>query len=130
MRRRLADAEKQECKMNRFPAILLFAILPATCPQAGSLGRLFFTPEQRAQLDREYAQRATAENKHATVLMLNGIVQRSDGARTVWINGMAQDAGGKSKQVPDSHIIVTPEQPQPIEIKVGQRLLLEQAAER
>lgn len=113
--------------MKQFSAALLFAILPMSGTQADGLGRLFLTPGQRAQLEREHALQASAEDNHTRVLMLNGIVQKSSGTRTIWINGVAQNADSNSRQAPDTHAITAPGKLQSVEIKVGQRLLLEQA---
>ena len=73
-------------------AFLLCCSLPAW-PQSESLGRLFFTPQQRAALDR---QRQTNPNFLANTteeensLTINGEVRRSNGRNTRWINGEAQ----------------------------------------
>jgi hypothetical protein len=58
------------------------------------LGRLFFTPEQRAALDagkKIVAPKSTAQAPTPThrPLTLGGVVVRSDGERTVWANGKA-----------------------------------------
>jgi hypothetical protein len=47
-----------------------------------TLGRLFFTPVQRAQRETRLAS-------PPVVSQVNGIVQRDGGVRTVWINGVA-----------------------------------------
>jgi hypothetical protein len=122
----MADNEKAGLEMRSAAIVLLALLMP--CAQADGLGRLFYTSEQRAQLDREYTRQAPAEERHASVLTLNGIVQRSDGARTVWINGMAQDADDSGELEPAVHAISIPGKSQPIEIKVGQHLLPDQAA--
>ncbi|HUV99580.1 MAG TPA: hypothetical protein VMV88_05420, partial [Gallionella sp.] len=77
--------------------IFLLAIGPvaiglttSTLAGAAELGRIFFTPEQRAQLDYSYAQGADSDNNNSRVLILNGIVQQHGGKRTVWINGVPQ----------------------------------------
>lgn len=88
--------------MKRLAAFLL-TIFFATATHADTLGRLFFTSAQRAQLEREQAQVITADDKPISTPSLDGIVQRSDGARTVWINGIAQKADGHSAQAPDVH---------------------------
>jgi len=68
--------------------------LPAT--GADNLGRLFFTPAQRAQLDVARSQRSRAtlasENPEAAaepapqIINYGGFVRRSDGKTTVWVN--------------------------------------------
>jgi hypothetical protein len=55
------------------------------------VGRLFFTPEQRAALDAR--RKARVPDKPAAVVVaspttkLDGYVKRSGGTSTVWING-------------------------------------------
>jgi hypothetical protein len=67
---------------------LLLAALPA---RAGELGRLFFTPERRAALER---QRSLDIREIPAVegdtLSVQGLVQRSGGRSTAWINGRPQ----------------------------------------
>ena len=72
--------------------LLLAALaLPLAPVQAQELGRLFFTPEQRAALDAR--RRARAPDKPAAAATaspttrLDGYVQRSSGPSTVWVNG-------------------------------------------
>lgn len=70
---------------------ILFVCACSFAVKAEPLGRLFYTPEQRAQLDN--ARRTTpmntgveAETVIAPNVTLRGIVTRSDGKRTVWMN--------------------------------------------
>jgi hypothetical protein len=73
-------------------ALLAVACLLAV-PTAGAqeLGRLFFTPEQRAALDARRRARVPDKPAAQTVVSpttrLDGYVQRSDGPSTVWVNG-------------------------------------------
>ncbi|HWR78358.1 MAG TPA: hypothetical protein VN283_14240 [Thiobacillus sp.] len=58
-------------------------------------GRLFYTPEQRAQLeaarDRNVTQvRQSAPDVAPPPLRFDGMVIRSDGTRTRWVNGQPQ----------------------------------------
>jgi hypothetical protein len=81
--------------MNR--AILLLAgVLALTPASAQDIGRLFFTPEQRAALDAR--RKARVPDKPAAVPLvispttrLDGYVRRSDGRSTVWVNGASAD---------------------------------------
>jgi len=91
---------------------------------AEELGRLFYTPEQRAQLDYSYAQGADSTNNNSSTLMLNGIVQKHGGKRTVWINGVPQQAGSSDGQTPESQSVQVPGKAGTVKLKVGQRVLL------
>lgn len=77
--------------------LLLAAGLLLSCSvQAQELGRLFFTPEQRAALDAR--RRARVPDKPAAVPIVaspttrvDGYVRRSQGPSTVWVNGATVD---------------------------------------
>lgn len=73
-------------------ACLQVATASAALAQSEPLGRLFFTPEQRAELDRQRRapppQPPTATQAAAS---FDGMVQRSSGKNTVWINGVPVD---------------------------------------
>lgn len=116
--------------MRHIALVLLLAMATATSTQASGLGRLFFTPEQRAQLEHERARNATAEDgSSSSVLTVNGIVQKKGGARTVWINGVAQSAGNSDERSPEALPVSVPGQSQPVKVKVGQKLILDQPAQ-
>lgn len=105
-------------------ALAAIGLATSTYIGAAELGRLFFTPEQRAQLDYSYAQSAgTGGNAHA--LTLNGIVQQHGGNRTVWINGVPQQAGNSDDKTPESQTVRLPGKPSTVKLKVGQRVLLD-----
>lgn len=75
------------------PGLLLLALLAPSLHAAEPLGRLFFTPAQRntldagKQLDRPKAAGPTVRGPRS--LTVNGVVTRSDGESTVWVNGGA-----------------------------------------
>ena len=74
----------------RLALITLVVALTPPPVQAQELGRLFFTPEQRAALDARRKARAPdkpAAAVAAPVTRLDGYVKRSGGPPTVWING-------------------------------------------
>jgi hypothetical protein len=88
--------------MTRLIPIGLACLLGCTAgytAAAESMGRLFFEPSQRAQLDLARAQRdrrspvvvpdteQPAPSQGPGVVTYNGVVRRSDGKSTVWING-------------------------------------------
>ncbi len=81
--------------------ILCIALAAAIAPAAAAdapLGRLFFTSAQRSSLDTARSQRSRAtlsaeKNEEAApvpeVITYGGMVRRSDGKTTVWINNRA-----------------------------------------
>ncbi len=77
------------------PLLALLLLAAFTPIPAGSeeLGRLFFTPERREMLDRQrqFNIQERKEIPEDPTLTINGVVTRSSGKRTVWINGVAQD---------------------------------------
>jgi len=76
--------------MNRF-LLLLACTLAAPALQAQELGRLFFTPDQRAALDARRKARVPDRPNAPTVVSpttrLDGYVKRNEGPSTVWVNG-------------------------------------------
>lgn len=81
--------------------LLMLALISAAqlLHAAEPMGRIFFTPEQRAQLDAARAQKAVAsqvrDDPLPETITYNGIVRRSDGKATVWIN---------NKPLPDNEL--------------------------
>jgi hypothetical protein len=70
--------------------LFLFLLLLGTSAQAEPLGRLFFTPAQRAALDQRRQlplQAEDASRSGPAVLAVNGQVRSSSGRHTTWING-------------------------------------------
>jgi len=127
----VVDTEKHEYQMRTASLALLLALSTAPSAQADSLGRLFFTPEQRAQLEHERTIKPTAEDEPSTsVLTVNGIVQKKGGTRTVWINSVPQSAGNSDEYSPEALPISVPGQSQPVKVKVGQKLILDQPAQQ
>ena len=84
-------------KAPLFTLIAVLLTLPARPGLAQELGRLFFTPEQRAELDaRRRARvpdRPTAAVVASPTTKLDGYVKRSTGPSTVWVNGEPLPAG-------------------------------------
>lgn len=57
-----------------------------------SPGRLFFTPEKRATLERQRQMNIhETQTLEGATVRLDGIIQRSSGKKTVWINGQPQN---------------------------------------
>jgi hypothetical protein len=85
--------------MMRVLALVTAALM--TVPCAGQeLGRLFFSPAERAALDAEREAGATrpVAAKTPVPLRIDGYVRRSGGGATLWVNG-APLAGGSLEDV-------------------------------
>ena len=78
-------------------ALTLPCLLVAPARGAEPLGRLFFTPEQRAALDARRRARVPDRPAAATVASpvtrIDGYVKRSRGPSTVWMNGESLSEG-------------------------------------
>lgn len=103
------------------------AIVPQTTATAPLLGRLFMSPERRQLLDRQRLLdiRDAAAGPETDKVELNGVVQRSSGRNSVWINQRMQDpdAGGVRLQPgqPGSARIEM-EQTPAVQLRVGESL--------
>jgi len=87
-----------------------------------NLGRLFFTPQQRQDLDRR--RQANIQESAVTVnssLTANGQVSRSGGKNTVWINGVPQENTRRPLD-PARVALPTGEGEPPVNVKIGQTL--------
>ncbi|MFA5826452.1 MAG: hypothetical protein WC825_10865 [Gallionellaceae bacterium] len=111
--------------MRPLPSLALLAafyLMPSA--RANELGRLFFTPSERSQLEQTLkVQQAENGGGEQSVITVNGVIQRSDGSRIVWVNGKAQKIASGSD--PDKTSIVVPGKNKPVGIKVGQRFVLD-----
>lgn len=126
--------------MTRSAALIVCALLqsPAGWSYAAEpLGRLFFTPAQRAQLDTARSQKSRAMLPSDTeaaplpeTITYSGMVRRNDGKSTVWLNNRAINDRQPTEGVPavgrvrpDGRIVLEPPQGGPrTELKVGQSL--------
>ena len=113
--------------------LILILLFTTTSVHAEGLGRLFFTPAQRNQLDHHiYRPRpvVTSADTPADMpdnqlsLTVNGIVQRNGGKRTAWINGTERAVGPGDESTPASVMVNIPDQNKMVRLKVGQRILL------
>lgn len=87
---------------------LLGLVLAATTGAgATELGRLFFTPEQRAQLEYRQPQ-VVAQPEQPAAPTVNGIVQKHGGACTIWLNGRLQTACNSGEYTVESTPVVAP----------------------
>ena len=110
---------------SRFFASFALTLLCLTAPAAVAaeeLGRLFFTPQQREDLDRRRATNRAEEEAPQIKegpLMLNGHVQRSSGRTTTWINGAPQYDNPPSRD--PARVTVVPNDGEPgVSLKVGE----------
>lgn len=74
-------------------ALVLAVALTPIASAEEALGRLFFTPERRQSLDHQ-RQLNIQDSKQASedpTLTINGVVTRSSGRRTSWVNGVSQN---------------------------------------
>jgi hypothetical protein len=80
---------------------LALALAPPLSSAAEPLGRLFYTPAQRAQLDAARGQKGRAAvgvepdqpSPLPEVVTYDGVVRRSDGKTTIWLNNRAINDG-------------------------------------
>ena len=86
------------------------------------LGRLFFSPQQRQELDRRRElniQEATVEVE--SLYTVNGQVSRSSGKTTTWINGASQNDAYKPRN--PALVPLKPVEEEPAtDVRVGQTL--------
>lgn len=122
-------------------ALFIGLTLCGAAPAAETLGKFFFTPAERAQLDLARTQNRAPQLKSAEpaevapapqVLTYSGIVRRSDGKSVLWLNnrpvdekealsglavkGRVRSDGGVTVQVPQTG--------RSIDLKVGQSVEL------
>lgn len=71
--------------------ILGLCLLTGAAHAAEQLGRLFLTPERRQQLERQREYNIQEQKTlEGSTVKLDGVVVRSSGRKTVWINGHQQ----------------------------------------
>ena len=100
--------------------LCLALLLGAGAAQAADeLGRLFFTPAQRAALDARREARVPDRPAAAVVVSpvtrIDGYVKRSQGPSTVWMNGESLSEGG-----PEAPRIESPQGEGRVSVTVGE----------
>lgn len=118
---------------------ICFALLPCQVMAAEqAIGRLFFTPEQRARMDvarqQERSIKIDTEQQDneppPANITLNGVITRSDGKTTVWINNREQSGQQIAPDIavpkhgrPAAQVsVITPDTKRAIQLRVGQSL--------
>jgi hypothetical protein len=113
-------------------------MLPLVSSAAEPLGRLFFTPQQRSTLDNARGQKikidveveTETETPNLEIISVNGMIKRSDGQSTVWINNQLLNekrapSGIKiiSRSADDARVTLQlPPSRRNVDLKVGQNL--------
>lgn len=112
--------------------LALIAVHPGSAA-AEQLGRLFFTPERRAVLERQrqtnVQEQAQTQALEGATMSLDGVITRSSGKATVWVNGRPQNedtAGtgvqaGVSAREPGRATLLTGEEA-PAALRVGESI--------
>ncbi|TNC96996.1 MAG: hypothetical protein FD121_968 [Gallionellaceae bacterium] len=103
---------------------LIAAIAWFGSANASELGRLFYTPQQRAQLEAQQLSGATIEGVKRNFIVVNGVIQKHGGNRIVWLNGEAQTPV-RANNNPASIDVAVPGKSKHVQVKVGQRLMLD-----
>ena len=115
-------------------SVMLMVIAWMLAPSAGcadeALGRLFYTPEQRARMDvaRQHERSVRIDEEESPPrsanILLNGVITRSDGKSTLWINRRVQNEASQAVTVGKSGEVrvATPDARQTVRLKVGQSL--------
>ena len=94
---------------NTLLAAAVFSAFPC---EAQELGRLFFTPDQRAALDAR--RKARVPDKPAAVVVaspttrVDGYVKRGGGRSTVWVNGESLPEGPSEARIGDGERVSIP----------------------
>lgn len=116
-----------------WPAALLACVLLVDCTLAFAepLGRLFFTPERRAALDRQRQMNVLDYQSQALEslnLSVNGVVTGSSGKVTTWVNGIPQQDASLTgvrvepdRKIPGKTTVLIGEEA-PVSIKVGETI--------
>ena len=123
--------------MMRWLCLLLLVIAGNAAAADATLGRLFYTPEQRAALEEARRRNIRAEEQAAEAskkpkpdgprtVTLNGVVRRSDGESMIWVNGKPVENevndGMRVRLTPDQSGVTVhdTEKGRTVRLKVGQ----------
>ena len=96
MQRKLTIGRHVKLARRLFAVTFLLGVATGQVAAQQNLGRLFFTEQQRQDLDRRRQAniQETAVVVESTVTV-NGQVSRSSGRSTTWINGVPQESARK-----------------------------------
>jgi hypothetical protein len=121
-----------KCDSARILAVFLVLLPSLAMAAEQTMGRLFFTPEQRARMDvarqQERNIRFDVEQQDDAPppanIILNGVITRSDGKTTLWVNNRIQSEASQGASVGKGGEvrIITPETGRSVPLKVGQSI--------
>lgn len=111
-------------KITLFSFVLIATAAWHANSNAAELGRLFYTPQQRTQLEAQQASGAVTDGGKRNFIVVNGVIQKQGGNRIVWLNGEAQTPV-RSNDNPASIDVAVPGESKHVQVKVGQRLMLD-----
>ena len=120
----LQPGRNQAHKIFLFAFVLIVAAAWHVNSNAAELGRLFYTPQQRTQLEIQQATGAVTDGGKRNFIMVNGVIQKQGGNRIVWLNGEAQTPV-RANNNPSSIDVAVPGKSRHVQVKVGQRLMLD-----
>ena len=110
---------RKRCARRQLGALALLGVLAApSCAQDATpaLGRLFFSAEQRQMLDRQRQLNIKEAVAADPTLTIDGVVTRSSGQRTVWINGVAV---ASARRDDPAQVVVQAAGAKPVKARVG-----------
>jgi hypothetical protein len=116
----------------RLLAIILASSFAVATTNVGAdpLGRLFLSPERRAVLERQRQFNIQeVQTIEGSTVTLDGVVTRSSGKTTVWVNQRPQNENALgtgitvdiSRKDP-GHVVLTPGDESPASLKVGESI--------
>lgn len=121
-----------KCDSARILAVFLVLLPSLAMAAEQTMGRLFFTPEQRTRMDvarqQERNIRFDVEQQDDAPppanIILNGVITRSDGKTTLWVNNRIQSEASQGASVGKGGEvrIITPETGRSVPLKVGQSI--------
>ena len=111
-------------------ALAIILLVAADWANAEPLGRLFLTPERRATLEQQRQLNIQeTQTLEGEVVSLNGIVTRSSGKHTVWVNQRPQNENSAGTGVTAAispanpgRAVITAGDESPAALKVGESI--------
>ena len=124
-------ARRGACLVVALLAASLLGVRPgAAQAEDETIGRLFFTPERRAAMDRQRQFNVQqARVMEGASLTVDGVVRRSSGKSTVWVNGVPHDDNLTNSEVrphidarDPSRVLLKAGEEAPASLRVGESI--------